>query len=115
MKKLRSKIRKHFYVVTYAVNIAMIPAFLLCLVTGIFMFPGLLELLHIRARKLPMETFAFLHDWSGLALGAGILFHLYLHWRAFWQFLRLKVFQLPPKSRAKHAASHGEVAHQGDS
>ncbi len=113
MKKVRSKIRKHFYVVTYVVNIAMIPAFVLCLVTGIIMFPGLLELLHIRARKLPMETFAFLHDWSGLALGAGILFHLYLHWRAFWQFLRLKVFQLPPKSRAKHKANHTEVAQQG--
>ena len=113
MKSLRSKIRRHFYVVTYVVNIAMVPAFVLCLATGIIMFPGLLELLHIRARKLPMETFAFIHDWSGLALGMGILFHLYLHWRAFLQFLRLKVFRLPPRSRAKRAANHAEVAQQG--
>ncbi len=60
-----------------------------------------------------METFAFLHDWSGLALGVGILFHLYLHWRAVVQFLRLKVFQLPPKSRGNRKAGHAEVAQQG--
>ena len=48
--KVRSKFKKHFYVMTYSVNLAMIPVFLVCLVTGILMFPGVLELVGIRAR-----------------------------------------------------------------
>lgn len=95
MRLLRSRIRRHFYVVTYAVNMILVPAFLLCLATGVVMFPGLLELLGLRARDLPMETIAALHDWSGLTLGAGVVFHLYLHWRPFLQFLRLKIFRRP--------------------
>lgn len=93
--KVRSKFKKHFYVMTYSVNLAMIPVFLLCLVTGILMFPGFLELVGIRARKFPMDTVVFLHDWSGLVLGGGILFHLMLHFKATVQFVRLKVLHKP--------------------
>lgn len=100
-KRVRSKLRRHFYVVTYVVNLAMIPAFLICFVTGVFMFPGFLELVGIRPRNFPMETFAFLHDWSGLTLGFGILFHFYLHWRPFLQFVRLKILKMPPRSAGR--------------
>jgi len=94
---IRGKFKKNFYVMTYSVNLTMIPVFLVCLITGILMFPGFLELVHIRARKFPMDTVAFLHDWSGLVLGAGILFHLVLHFKATLQFIRLKI--LPKPSR----------------
>jgi cytochrome b subunit of formate dehydrogenase len=96
---LRSKIRKNFYVVTYVLNLAMIPFFLVCLITGIILFPGFLELIHVRSRKLPMETIIFLHDWTGLVLGAGILGHLALHWRVTIQFIKVKVFRSPVKHR----------------
>lgn len=95
-----SWVKKHFYVVTWTVDFLMFPVFLVCLVTGVIMFPGFLELIHVRARDVPFDTIQFLHDWSGLSLGAGILLHLGLHWRATLQFVRNKILHLPPK-RAK--------------
>lgn len=89
---------RHFYVVTYAVNLAMIPVFLVCGVTGVLMFPGFLDLLGVSMRRFPIDTVVFLHDWSGLALFAGVLFHLYLHWKPTWIFVRNKVFRLPKRS-----------------
>lgn len=98
MKKV-SWLRKHFYIVTWAVNIALFPAFLVCLATGVVMFPGLLEFFSIRSRNLPMETIATIHDWTGIALGVGIVFHLFLHWRAAVQFVKVKIFSPPRKKQ----------------
>ncbi len=98
-----SWLRKNFYIITWVVNIALLPSFLLCLVTGLIMFPGLLELLSIRARTMPMETIAWLHDWSGLALGLGVVFHLFLHWRAAVQFVKVKILSRPRKHAQESA------------
>jgi hypothetical protein len=89
--KIRGKFKKNFYVITYSINLVLIPIFLVCLVTGILMFPGFLELVGIRVRTFPMDTVVFLHDWTGLALGAGIVFHLILHFKATVQFVRVKI------------------------
>lgn len=97
--KICGKFKKHFYVMTYSVNLVMIPVFLVCLVTGILMFPGFLELVGIRVRKFPMDTVVFLHDWTGLALGAGILLHLILHFKATIQFVRVKILGLHHKRK----------------
>jgi cytochrome b subunit of formate dehydrogenase len=98
--KIRGKFKKHFYVMTYTINLAMIPVFLVCLVTGILMFPGFLELVGIRPRNFPMDTVVFLHDWTGLALGAGILLHLILHFKATVQFVRIKILGIHHKRRS---------------
>ena len=95
--KIRGKFKKHFYVITYSINLVLIPVFLVCLVTGILMFPGFLELVGIRVRTFPMDTVVFLHDWTGLALGAGILFHLVLHFKATIQFVRVKILGIHHK------------------
>ena len=109
-----SWVKKHFYVLTWTIDFMMLPVFLVCLVTGIIMFPGFLELIHVRARNVPFETIQFLHDWSGLSLGAGILLHLGLHWRQTLLFVRNKILHLPPKQtkqpRAAHAAQPEEAA-----
>ncbi|HOX53504.1 MAG TPA: DUF4405 domain-containing protein, partial [Fibrobacteria bacterium] len=96
-----SWLRKHFYIVTWAVNIALLPTFLTCLVTGVVMFPGLLEFFSIRSRNLPMSTIASIHDWTGIALGLGIVFHLFLHWRAAVQFVKAKILTSPRKRHAQ--------------
>ena len=95
--KIHGKFKKHFYVITYSINLAMIPIFLVCLVTGILMFPGFLELVGIRVRTFPMDTVVVLHDWTGLALGAGIVFHLILHFKATIQFVRVKILGIHHK------------------
>ena len=102
--KSTSWLRKNFYVVTWVVNIVLLPMFLVCLATGLLMFPGLLGLLHIRARNVPMETIAFLHDWTGLAMGAGVVFHLFLHCRAAIQFVKSR---LAPPRKHHHDHHHG--------
>lgn len=107
--KSTSLLRKNFYVVTWVVNIVLLPMFLVCLVTGLFMFPGLLGLLHIRARNLPMESIAFLHDWTGLAMGAGVVFHLFLHWRAAIQFVKSRL-ALPRKRHHGHPVGNVTLA-----
>lgn len=101
-----SWVKKHFYVVTWTVDFLMLPIFLVCLVTGIIMFPGFLELVHVRARNVPFDTIQFLHDWSGLSLGAGILLHLGLHWRATLQFVRSKILHLPPRRAKQEHRAH---------
>jgi len=85
--------KKHFYLLTWLVNIFLALVFLTCLVTGVLMFPGFLELMGIRARNFPTETVAFIHDWSGLAMGTVVLFHVWLHWRQLKQFVKIKILR----------------------
>jgi hypothetical protein len=91
----KSFLQKHFYLVTYAVNLILLPVFLTTAATGILMFPGFLDLVGVRARDFPSETVAGIHDWAGLAMVGGILFHLFLHWRPFLQFVRTKILRVP--------------------
>jgi len=90
----KSFLQKNFYVVTYAVNLVMLPVFLATAATGILMFPGFLDLVGVRARDFPSETVAGIHDWTGLALVAGVLFHLFLHWRPFLQFVKTRILRV---------------------
>jgi hypothetical protein len=97
----KSFLQRHFYVATYVVNILMLPVFLACFCTGVLMFPGFLDLVGVRARNFPMETVASIHDWTGLGLGFGILFHLFLHWRPFLQFVKNKILHVRPRSNRR--------------
>lgn len=88
MKTLGTWIKKNFYVLTWSIDLALLPLFLMTFVTGILMFPGLLEWFDVRTRDVPYDTLQMLHDWCGLLMGAAILLHLGLHWRASLQFVR---------------------------
>lgn len=107
MKLMPRSIKKHFYVVTYTINLIMIPVFLVCGITGILLFPGFLDWCGISMRRFPMDTVVFLHDWSGLALVAGVVLHLLLHLEPTWQFVKVKVLRRSNKA-------HGKPKHQED-
>lgn len=102
--------KKHFYVVTHSVNLVLIPVFLVCAVTGILLFPGFLEVFHVRARNFPTETVVSLHDWTGVALAVGILFHIVIHWNATLQFVREKVLGINAKRKPKPTGTPEEVS-----
>lgn len=101
MTKRVSWYRKNFYLITWWLDMAMVPVFLSTFATGVLMFPGFIEMIGLRTRDVPFETVQFIHDWSGLALGTGVLLHLALHWRPALQFLQTKVFRKP--TRPEHA------------
>lgn len=106
---LPNALSRNFYVVTYAVNLAMIPVFLTCGVTGILLFPGFLGFCGISMRRFPLDTVVWLHDWSGLVLVAGVLFHLYLHWKPTWQFIQKKLLPGRGKKRAPKVPSRTDL------
>lgn len=92
MTQIGTWIKKNFYLLTWSIDIALFALFLMTFLTGILMFPGFLDLLHVRARDVPYDTIQMIHDWGGLLMGAVILLHLGLHWRATLQFIRNKIF-----------------------
>lgn len=54
-------------------------AFLLCAVTGLLKWPGLMSALGWRHSSPGILT--LVHDWSGLALCVLVLVHVAMHWR----------------------------------
>ncbi|MFH1133401.1 MAG: DUF4405 domain-containing protein [Nanoarchaeota archaeon] len=65
----------------YFLNLGMAIAFLLCFLTGLVKFPGLLLWLGINPGSMPLWQISRIHDWSGIALGAFVAVHLILHAR----------------------------------
>jgi hypothetical protein len=59
----------------YFVDILLMVAFLLVVVTGILKFPGWFGYLH-----LPWRSLNKIHDWSGIAMAVLVLIHIILHW-----------------------------------
>lgn len=101
MKLMPKSVKKNFYVVTYTINLIMIPVFLVCGITGILLFPGFLDWCGISMRHFPMDTVTFLHDWTGVALVVGVTLHLLLHLEPTWQFVKVKVLRRPARPKAK--------------
>lgn len=64
----------------YAVNMGMLISFLLCAVTGIVKWPGLIPMLGLDYRSLPFAAITLLHDWSGLLLCLLAVLHVGMHW-----------------------------------
>jgi hypothetical protein len=65
----------------YIVDVLMAVSFLTCSITGVVKFPGLLHSIHINPRRLPMDLFTIVHDWSGIVICLLVLVHLILHWK----------------------------------
>lgn len=101
MKLMPRSVKKHFYVVTYTIDLILIPVFLVCGITGILLFPGFLDWCGISMRRFPMDTVVFLQDWSGVALVVGVVLHLLLHLEPTWQFVKIKLLRRPPRPKSK--------------
>lgn len=65
--------------ILYCIDMGMLIAFLLCGVTGIIKWPGLVNALGLDYRALPMGAFTVVHDWSGLVFCALSLVHVGMH------------------------------------
>ncbi len=107
---LPKALSRNFYVVTYTVNLAMIPTFLICGVTGILLFPGFLDWCGISMRRFPMDTVVWLHDWSGVVLVVGVAFHMYLHWKPTLVFVQKKILPGGKKKTGRKVPSKPELA-----
>ncbi|MFH0875573.1 MAG: DUF4405 domain-containing protein [archaeon] len=62
------------------VDVAILLAFLICAITGIVKWPGLVPFLGLSYRNLPMAGLSNLHDWSGLIMSFLAFTHVVLHW-----------------------------------
>ena len=51
--------------INLVVDIVLLIAFLLVVLTGIIKFPGFLPFLGINLLMIPLNELAFIHDWSG--------------------------------------------------
>jgi nitrite reductase (NADH) large subunit len=77
-----------YWIVSYVLDFVMLVAAIDVGVTGILKFPGLLALLGISIRRMPMGLFMTLHDWGGVAIIVAVLLHLVIHWGMMISFLR---------------------------
>ena len=63
------------------VNIGLMISFLVCFVTGLIKWPGLIKIIGTSwYGVLHVRNISLLHDWSGLIMGLLVLFHLVLNW-----------------------------------
>jgi hypothetical protein len=65
----------------YIIDIGLAVSFLLCFVTGMIKFPGLLRGTGATRHVLPMRDLTLLHDWTGVLMGLLVLAHLALNYR----------------------------------
>lgn len=64
----------------YWVNIGLTISFLVVFITGVIKFPGFLKSLGVNVKDLPWKQISLWHDWSGIVMGALVLFHLIQNW-----------------------------------
>jgi hypothetical protein len=74
--------------INYWVDVGLVVAFIVSLVTGIIKWPGLFRALGLSYAALPMFLISKTHDISGLAMGVLVLLHLILHFN--WMVLMTK-------------------------
>jgi hypothetical protein len=66
----------------WSVDIALLVAFLACVITGLFKFTLLMRMLGLTGLVFPLALMSDIHDWSGIALVVLVGVHLFLnrHW-----------------------------------
>lgn len=67
--------------INYWIDFGLLISFLIVFITGVLKLPELN--LRFMYTFIPGRTFAMIHDWSGLIMGALVVAHLILHWRWF--------------------------------
>lgn len=67
-------------VLLYIINLGMLFSFIICGVTGIVKWPGLIPRVGLTYQCLPFPMITLLHDWSGLLLCILAAIHVGMHW-----------------------------------
>jgi membrane protein DedA with SNARE-associated domain len=66
----------------YWIDVGLAMSFLICFITGLIKWPGLVKLIGLSTYKiLQIKNISMLHDWSGLIMSVLVLVHLALHWK----------------------------------
>ncbi len=66
----------------YWIDVGLAISFLICFVTGLIKWPGLIKVIGVSAYKvLTFNNISRMHDVSGLFMGLLVLIHLALHWK----------------------------------
>ena len=61
----------------YWVDVGLAISFIVCFITGLIKWPGLIKIIGVSAYKtLSFSNISMLHDWSGLIMGLLVLVHL---------------------------------------
>jgi cytochrome b subunit of formate dehydrogenase len=63
----------------YIVDMAMLASAILCGITGIIKWPGLMHSLGISRRAIPLKDLSLIHDWTGLLFIAFAALHVIMH------------------------------------
>jgi hypothetical protein len=66
----------------YWIDLGLAVSFLICFITGIIKWPGLIKIIGTTAYKaIHFKNISNIHDISGLIMGLLVLIHLLLHWK----------------------------------
>ena len=67
--------------INYWVDVGLVIAFIVSMVTGIIKWPGLFRAIGLSHKALPMYEISTAHDISGLAMVVLVLLHIILHFK----------------------------------
>ena len=79
----------------WAVDIGLLIAFIVCVVTGLFKFTLLMRMLGLTQLVLPLALMSDIHDWSGILLIVLVGIHLFLNRGWIWSMTKKIVFGKP--------------------
>lgn len=63
----------------YSIDMTILITGLLCGITGIIKWPGLLYALGLSYQGLPLDTITSIHDWAGLLMILFAVIHVIIH------------------------------------
>ena len=63
----------------YFLDLTVLITAVLCTITGLIKWPGLVYTLGLSYQSLPMEALTLIHDWTGLLMVAIISLHILMH------------------------------------
>jgi hypothetical protein len=75
--------------INYWINISLGISFLICFITGLIKWPGLIKIIGVKTYMLlHFKNISIIHDISGLVMGFLVFIHLALHWK--WMIFTTK-------------------------
>jgi len=75
-------------IVKWIVDIGLLVAFLVCVITGIFKFTLLMRMLGLTQLVFPLAFMSDLHDWSGIVLVILVGVHLFFNRGWIWSMTK---------------------------
>ena len=82
-------------IVRWYIDMGLLVAFVVCVVTGILKFTSLMRMLGLTGLVFPLAFFSDLHDWSGIVLIVLVGVHLFVN-RAWIVYVTKKIIAGSP-------------------